>query len=176
MQLHYGDDMDALLRGKWQVAVHLELQDTYSTPGEAEPFRRFLNGEHDDFAWLSGWLDLVRALADDGRDMRRVRVVSEPHTDYTRWALQVAELNIAAGEQVRYLPRHNIDPALLSADDWWIFDDDLVAFSVFTPTGAGAGLATTTDPVIVAHIRAVRDRLWPWAIPHADYVKVTAER
>ncbi|MFJ9371496.1 DUF6879 family protein [Nocardia sp. NPDC101769] len=111
-----------------------------------------------------------------GKVIRRVRVVSEPHTDYTRFALAVAPLNITAGEDVRYIPRHKIDEALLSGDDWWIFDDHLVAFSVFSPDGADEGLATTTDPVIAAHIRKVRDHVWPMAIPYADYIGVSTDR
>ncbi|MCM6778132.1 hypothetical protein NDR87_32085 [Nocardia sp. CDC159] len=168
--------MTRLFRSDWQVAVHLELEDTYTTPEEAEPFRKFLEGEPDDYAWFSDWADLVRDLTTNGRTMRRVRVVTVPHVDYTRWSLVVAARNEAAGEDVRYIPRHTVDPALVAGDDWWIFDDDLVAFSVFTPEGAGAGLATTTDPVIAAHIRNVRDRLWPLAIPYTEYVAASVER
>ncbi|MFI9508886.1 DUF6879 family protein [Nocardia sp. NPDC052566] len=176
MLLHHGEDANRLFRREWAVAVHLELQDTYSTPEEDEPFRKFLADEHDDYAWFAGWCAVVRQATDQGKTVRRVRVVTEPHTDYTRFALAVAPLNIAAGEDIRYIPRHTIGGELLSGDDWWIFDDDLVAFSVFTPEGAGAGLATTTDPVIAEHIRRVRDQVWPLAIPYADYRAVAAEQ
>ncbi|MFF2549868.1 DUF6879 family protein [Nocardia sp. NPDC058058] len=176
MLLHRGEDADRLFRLDWTVAVHLELQDTYSTPAEDEPFRRFLAGETDDYAWFAGWGDVVRAATARNKLIRRVRVVSEPHTDYTRFALAIAPLNIAAGEDVRYIPRHTIDSGLLTGDDWWIFDDDLVAFSVFSPDGAGQGLATTTDPVITAHIRQLRDRVWQLATPFADYTGVCTDR
>ncbi|MRH90646.1 hypothetical protein GFY24_24930 [Nocardia sp. SYP-A9097] len=174
MLLHHGEDADRLFRADWSVAVHLELEDTYSKPEEDEPFRKFLAGEPDDYAWFAGWASVVRDATASGKVVRRVRVVTEPHTDYTRFALHIAQLNAEAGEDVRYLPRHTVDPTQLGGDDWWIFDDNLVAFSVFTPTGAGAGLATTTDPVIAAHIRTIRDRLWPLAIPSADYAVATA--
>ena len=36
--------------------------------------------------------------------MTRVRVVSEPHDDYTRFLLDLARINVAAGEDIRYLP------------------------------------------------------------------------
>ncbi|MFB8004235.1 DUF6879 family protein [Nocardia sp. NPDC056000] len=176
MLLHRGEDADRLFGLEWTLAVHLELQDTYSTPAEDEPFRKFMAGEPDDYTWFTGWGDVVRAATARKKLIRRVRVVSEPHTDYSRFALAVTPLNIAAGEEVRYIPRHNVDAALLSGDDWWLFDDDLVAFSVFSPDGAGEGLATTTDPIIAAHIRQVRDRLWPLAIPYADYIGVSADR
>ncbi|MGX1812180.1 DUF6879 family protein [Nocardia sp. NPDC055321] len=176
MLLHHGEDASRLFRAEWSVAVHLELEDTYSTPEEDEPFRVFLAGEPDDYAWFADWSNVVREATAAGKNMRRVRVVTEPHTDYTRFALHIARLNALAGEEIRYVPRHLVDPSLLGGDDWWIFDDNLVAFSVFTPTGAGAGLATTTDPVITAHIRSIRDRIWPSAIPLADYVATAAGR
>ena len=38
--------------------------------------------------------------------MERVRVVSEPHSDYTRFGIDLARrLNVPAGEDIRYLPR-----------------------------------------------------------------------
>jgi hypothetical protein len=84
--------------------------------------------------------------------------------------LTVAELNIAAGEDIRWLPRHLISPADVSADDYWLFDDNYVVFTVFEPGGRFAGEAATTDPTIVAYCRAVRDRVWQAAIPHSHYV------
>ncbi|WP_067574885.1 hypothetical protein [Nocardia acidivorans] len=42
MLLHHGEDANGLFRGDWSVAVHLELEDTYSTPEEDEPFRGYL--------------------------------------------------------------------------------------------------------------------------------------
>jgi hypothetical protein len=83
----------------------------------------------------------------------------------------VAEHNIAAGEDVRWLPRHLINPDELSTDDYWLFDDKLVVFTVFEPSGRFVGGATTTDPVIVNHCLAVRDRVWQAAIPHHRYLE-----
>jgi hypothetical protein len=97
--------------------------------------------------------------------------VTVPHVDYTRWGLAVAPHNIEAGEDIRWLPRHLIERAELTTDDYWLFDDDYVAFTIFTLDGAGAGAATTTDPVIVDHCRTVRDRVWDRAIPHSEYAR-----
>ncbi|MQY19347.1 DUF6879 family protein [Nocardia macrotermitis] len=170
MLLHHGEDANRLFRENWTVAVHLELQDTYTTPEEDEPLRRFLAGESDDYAWwYDGWGAAVREMTRQGKTIRRMRVVTEPHTDYTRFALAIARLNAAAGEDIRYIPRHTVAEEALGRDDWWIFDDGLVAFSVFTPGGAGAGLATTTDPAIVSHLGDIRDRVWACGIPYAEY-------
>jgi hypothetical protein len=171
VELLQGEAFDALFREFERDAFHLEVQDAYYTPDESGPFQLFLSGEHDDFAWFQPWLDLVRGATQAGRGVRRARVVTVPHGDYTRWGLTVAEHNIAAGEDVRWLPRQLINPDELSADDFWLFDDKLVVFTVFEPGGRFAGGATTNDPAIVNHCKTVRDRVWQTAIPHHRYLE-----
>jgi hypothetical protein len=171
VELLQGDALDDFFRrGEWRRAFHLETLDTYSTPEEDEPFRKFLDGEPDDLEWLAGWLKVVRDVTDAGKTVDRVRLCTVPHVDYTRFGLYVAPHNIAAGEDIRWLPRHLIDAQELTVDDWWMFDDDRVGFSIFEPGGKGAGAALTSDPTIAAYCRAIRDRVWTLAIPHHDYV------
>ncbi|MEV6319866.1 DUF6879 family protein [Nocardia sp. NPDC051787] len=171
MQFLQGEEIDNLLRACEHSAYHLELQDSYSTPEEAEPFRKFLAGEPDDYAWCDDWDSLIHEVTSTGRVVRRARVVTEPHTDYVRWSMVVAHRNIAAGEDVRYLPRHLIDPAELTTDDFWLLDDRVLAFTVFEPSGRYAGWAITHDPVVVEHARAAWNQVWDEAVSHAEYVK-----
>lgn len=170
MELLQGVAFDDLLRGFERTAFHLELQDSYHTPEEARPFQLFLDGEPDDFAWHQSWLSLVRAATHAGKCIRRVRVVSVPHADYTRWGLTVAALNIEAGEDVRWLPRHLTDGMDLTTDDYWLFDDNRLVFTVFEPSGRFAGGAQTIDPTVVEHCRRAYDHAWAQAIPHSAYV------
>ena len=170
MELLQGEAFNDLFRTFKHHAFHLELQDAYHTPDEIGPFGLFLTGKPDDFAWLQPWLALVQEVTDAGKTITRARVVTVPHVDYTRWGLSVARHNIAAGENIRWLPRHLIDPNELTTDDYWLFDDDWVAFTVFEPGGRFAGAAATRDPGIVNHCMTVRDRVWDTAIPHGLYV------
>jgi hypothetical protein len=169
VELLQGHEFDALFQSFARTAFHLEVQDSYRTPDEAGPFQLFLAEQHDDFAWHRPWLSLVENIRESGRVMRRVRVVSVPHGDYTRWGLAVAPYNIAAGEDIRWLPRHLVDMSELTADDYWLFNDDLVVFTVFEPAGRFSGGAATTDRTIVSYCREVRDRVWSMAIPHSEY-------
>ena len=169
MRLLQGPAFEDLFRTFAQTAFHLEVDDAYDTPEESEPFRRFLAGEPDDLAWHRPWLDLVRATTQTGRRVERVRIVTVPHGDYTRWGLTVAPHNIAAGEDIRWLPRQLLDGLDVTADDFWLFDRHQVVFTLFTPEGAFSGGAETRDPVIVDRCVRVRDALWPMGIPHADY-------
>jgi hypothetical protein len=170
VELVAGEAFDDLFRTFRRRAFHLEVRDSYHVPHETGPFRRFLNGESDDFAWHQPWLGLVRAATGAGKDISRVRVVTVPHVDYTKWGLTVAEHNIAAGEDIRWLPRHLIDPEQLTIDDYWLFDDDRVVFTVHESDGHFAGGATTTEPAIVERCRAIRDHVWRVAVPHDRYV------
>ncbi|MEV0297175.1 DUF6879 family protein [Nocardia sp. NPDC050710] len=168
-----GSDFTDLFQTCQRSAFHLEVHDTYQTLEESEPFRRFLADEPDDYEWLHGWLNVVRDATSRGAVVQRVRVVTEPHVDYTRWGLVVARANIEAGEDIRYLPRKLVSVDELPADDYWLFDDNTVAYTLFTPAGAASGAAVTTDPVIVQRCAAIRDMVWRRAISHADYTRTT---
>jgi hypothetical protein len=50
-------------------------------------------------------LDVIRAAVARGVRIRRVRVVSEPLSDYLRWEHACTAVNIEAGEDIRWLPR-----------------------------------------------------------------------
>jgi len=169
MELLQGEAFDDLFRRFERTAFHLEVQDAYHTPEESGPFGLFLRGEADDFAWHRPWLDLVREATQAGRRITRVRIVSLPHGDYTRWGLSVAPLNIEAGEDIRWLPRHLTDDLELTVDDYWLFDDNRVVFTIFEPGGRFGGGALTVDPVIVEHCRRARDQVWARAIPAHEY-------
>ncbi|WP_039795793.1 DUF6879 family protein [Nocardia araoensis] len=156
-----------LLRTCKREAFHLEVLDTYAEPNEHEPFRRFLADEPDDYAWFQPWAELVEETTSRGVAVTRVRIITEPHTDYTRFALAVAELNARAGEDIRYLPRHAAGE--VPPDDYWLLDDETVVFSAFGESGGWSG-AVTTDPHIAAYCRGLRARFWPLATPLPEYV------
>lgn len=170
MQHLHGDTFDQLFRDFTERAFHLETRDSYTVPEEAEPLRKFIAGEPDDYAWCEPWDTLMREVTVDGRLVQRVRIVTVPHAEYTKFLVATTPDNISAGEDVRWLPRHLAESGDTAADDFWLFDDNLVAFSVFEPDGSWNGAAVTTDPVIAGHCRTIADRVWRSAIPHRHYV------
>lgn len=170
MQLVRPDEFADLLSSVQRSAFHLEVQDSYLVDDEDEHFAMFLAGEVDDYAWMDGWSDLVRSVVARGCRVERARVVTVPHSDYIRWSLEVSRVNIAAGEDIRYLPRHEISPDLLTAEDWWLFDDERVGFTAVDEAGRWVGTAVTDDPKVVDMCAAVRANVWAIAIPHGDYL------
>ncbi len=172
MQTVQGDAFDDLFRTFDRTAFHLELKDSYHTPHEADPFDLFMKGQPDDFAWHQPWLRLVHEATQAGKSITRVRVVTVPHSDYARWGLTVAPLNIGAGEDIRWLPRHLTSGIDFPADDYWLFDDNQVVFTVFKDDGRFAGGMETFDSEIIEQCRKLYEQVWKLSIPHAEYASM----
>lgn len=150
------DEFKATLRA-CKRAWHLELRDTYHVAIEDEPFRRFLEGEPDDYAWRRSWLSFIREVSGAGVVVQRLRLVSVPHTDYTRWGLALAPQNIAAGEEVRYLRRERAEDIELPPEDCWLFDDNDLVLSVFSDDGRTGGFTRESNHELTDWYRQVRD-------------------
>lgn len=168
MQLLDIEEFSRALRDCKHRAFHLETQDAYAVDDEADDLAEYLETGNFDDSW-SDWDHLIREITDAGVLVHRARVVTEPHTDYTRFLHATTRVNVAAGEDVRWVPRGSIDPASLTTDDWWTLDEDAVAFTAFESNGNLGGLALTRDPVIVSYCLSVRDLVWGIATPHAEY-------
>ncbi|MGW0180118.1 DUF6879 family protein [Nocardia sp. NPDC003345] len=175
MLLQQDDPFPALLHSCIREAFHLEVRDSYGVAVESGPLQAFLSGNsEDDYQWFRPWRSLVEATTRRGVAVRRVRVVTEPITDYHRWMLTVTPENIKAGEDIRYLPRHRAGQ--VPVEDYWLLDDERVAFHARDPDGRGVGLVLTTDPWIVDYCVDVKQRLWESATRFADYSAVDSTR
>lgn len=151
-------------------AFHLEQQDTYNVEAEDEPFDRWLRGEPDDYAWHQDWLSFLRQVVSAGVQVQRVRLVSLPYTDYSRWGLDIARINAEAGEDMRYLPRHLTEGIQLPDEDYWLLDDGTLILSVFSADGRTGGFAREASPELLRQCLTARDQTWDRAIPYAEYI------
>ena len=167
MLLVDGDPWPDWFHGLQRSAFHLEVRDSYAEAAENNRLRAFLAAEPPPDEPPVSWHALVRESTVRAVSVSRVRVVTVPHSDYHRWLLSVTGRNIQAGEDIRYLPRH--DAGEVPPDDWWLFDDERVVFNLAGADDKPAGAAVTTDPGIVAYCRGVRDRLWKLATPYTEY-------
>lgn len=166
---------DELLAGARRSAIHLELRDGYAVPDEEDDYRRWRKtGERDaDPAspYWAPWVSMVRAATDRGVTMRRVRVVSEPVSDYIRYEHAGTIVNVAAGEDVRWLPRDQAVGLLLPVVDGWVFDDEQLLLNHFDGDGhwAARPMELRTDPDLVRVYAGAVETLWDRAIPHNQY-------
>ncbi|MGF1427113.1 DUF6879 family protein [Kitasatospora sp. LaBMicrA B282] len=155
-------------------AVHLEMRDSYGVVGEAEQFETFrrtgvrpdLDPEGEDW---SDWVPMIRAAVARGVVIRRARIVSEPVTEYIRFEHAGTVVNLAAGEQVRWLPRRRACDLALPGNDFWLFDDTIVRFNHFTGDGASAGPQMCQDPAVAKLCSDAFEAVWERGIPHEKY-------
>ena len=95
-----------LLRSAERSAWHMELRDS-NTPDDADWLDWQAGRRFDPAERWAGWSDLVSTNVNRGVNVHRIRIVSEPVTDYVRFEYDVtAGFNLTGGEQVRWLSRH----------------------------------------------------------------------
>ncbi|MEW2552780.1 DUF6879 family protein [Streptomyces zhihengii] len=172
MQLISSAERNQLFESFTHDAFHLELRDDYTVPGEASPFRDWLDGTGGDDSFREPWLQLMKRVTGSGRTVRRVRVVTEPHSPYIQWEYAITHANEAAGEAIRWLPRHELPEGVhlpVDGNDWWIFDDGLLAVGHFDRAGRAVGSELIRTPAVVAECVRVRDLLWPIATATGEY-------
>lgn len=151
-------------------AVHLEVRDSYAVPDEYEPLVRWREtGEIVKTEGGRNWCALMTETTGRGVTVARLRVVTVPHTEYTRWLLDASMDNAAAGEQIRWLPRHLADAVPL--DDYWLFDNETVAFNTVDQDEEAVGLAITSDPAIATLCTETWNQLWNKGIDYKNYVE-----
>src|SRR6266705_6693028 len=143
---------DSLIAKFSREALHLEMRDLYAAADHGR-FRTWLAGEPRDSAaeeeWWRPWRDMMRRHWEAGRTLRRLRVVSEPVTEYIRFEwLDAAEL-VRLGEDVRWLPRQRASALLLPGNDLWCFDAGTVVFTHLSGEGEVQGYELTTDGELV---------------------------
>jgi hypothetical protein len=148
-------------------AVHLETRDCYTPDDPA--FLEWKAGRSVSAPAGADWYDLVRKYTGRGVSFRRARIVSEPLADYIRFEYDSAGFNIAAGEQVRWLPRNTIPGLLVPLADYWVFDDRLARFGHFAGDGTFIRHELSDDPEVVRTCAEAFERVWVRAIPHDRY-------
>ncbi|SDD94588.1 DUF6879 family protein [Actinokineospora iranica] len=168
-----GEDFASLFRRFTRSAWRWEAQGTYRQPDEVAPWQRWREGVPvaNDLDWLGPWLDDVRAATRAGKRFERVRLVTDPLTEYLRWQMEVTPANIEAGEVIRLLPAADARALGLPVHDFWLFDDERVAVLHFGDTGL-TGAEIITDPATVAQHQSWRDVAWRHAVAFEDYASL----
>lgn len=166
-----------LTRDDWAKALHefrntafrFETQGVYREPYEQESLRQFLAGQEPDTAFVQGWLDDVRRGTAAGRRYSRVRVLTDPLTDYLQFELALTPLNVSAGEDVRILSAARAQELALPRQDFWLFDDEWAAVMHFGDDGFSHA-DVVSDTTELRRFLEIRDLAWKDAVPFGDYV------
>lgn len=149
-------------------ALHIELRDEYArTP----LFDTWKAGKYDEASRQADaeWAGLLAPLVAKGGDLRRLRVVSEPITDYVRYEYEgTPAANLAAGETVRWLRRGDASDLRFPGNDFWLIDDALL-FNLNSGAGEWLGTQPCDDADVAAFCMDSFEAAWSRAIDHADY-------
>lgn len=162
-------DFSDLIAGCVSSAIHLEMRDAYAPTDPS--FIAFTGGPPFDRTERErDWHALIRPAVERGVRVQRARIVSEPVTPYIRFEHSVTEsMNLAAGEEVRWLPRTQASDLALPGNDFWVFDARVVRFHHFAGDGTWLYDELTDDPDAIALCRSSFEAVWDRAIDHLDY-------
>lgn len=159
-----GAEFAELLLSFERSAWRWECQGTYREPDESEPLQAWREGRPDD-GFLDGWLAQIRQLRATGRTFERVRMLTDPPTEYLKWMISLTHRNVEAGEDIRWIDEHEAREFDAPRYDFYLLDDRLVAQLHFDATGL-AGAEVTNEPGTVIEHRRWRDVLRSVAVPH----------
>jgi uncharacterized protein DUF6879 len=169
-----GPEFGRLFRTFEYTAFRLETRDLYKSPNEAEALRQFTAGETVDMGWFQNWLTMIRQGTREGRRFSRVRVVTIPLTDYSRFGIFCSEYTNAAGEDIRYLARH--DAAGLPDYDYWLFDSSKLVRMHFDDDVNFLGGDLIEDPAVIVQHNYWRDTAWHRAVRRDDFASEAYDR
>jgi len=161
--------LQELFKSAVSSAIHLETRDSYE-PDDPDWIdwregRRFDPAER----WPA-WFGLVRDTTARGVSVQRARIVSEPPTDYVKYEHDVTPgLNLASGEEVRWLTRSRAVGLLIPAVDFWIFDKAVVVVNHFDGYGGNLRHEQLDDVDLAVRYTASFEEIWDRSTPHAEY-------
>lgn len=155
-----------------ESARRLESRSHTHIDEEQPRFRAFLGGELPERCeWVpTEWTAMASRQTAAGRPFQRVRVMSQPLSDYNRYLIYRTPYNLGAGEDIRYLDRSRANELDLPDHDFWVFDSAIVCFLRFTGDGRLIAYDTVTDPAIVARHEEWILRGLAAATPYEQYV------
>lgn len=138
-----------LLASARRSAIHLEMRDVYAE-----------HGSH----------GLIGEAAARGVEVRRARIVSEPLSPYRRYEHSITEsVNVAAGENVRWLSRARTLDLCLPGLDFWLVDNHTLLAHHFSGEGVLVRYEIVTSPAVIKHCGNAFAAIWRRAVPHAEY-------
>jgi len=161
-----GEDFFDLFRTFDHTAYRLEVRESYY---EREQVGQFLAGERVNLSYMEPWLALMVQSRVAGKRIERVRVVSQPYSDYARYGLWLCRYNTQAGEDIRYLERG--EAAGLPNHDYWLLDSSRLYIVRFSEDDELLGAELVEDPAAVVRAGHWRDVAWHHAIPYIEFVK-----
>jgi hypothetical protein len=115
-------------------------------------------------------MGMIRESTAEGRLFARVRVVSVPLTDYSRFGLRGSMFTNHAGEDIRYVARNMADKNGLPDHDYWLFDSRKLVRMHFDDDDRFTGGEVIEDAAEIVKHNYWRDAAQHCATRREDFV------
>jgi uncharacterized protein DUF6879 len=164
-----------------RTAFRLETRQQYEVASDGSDFARYLAGEPGPTPERKQpWLDRLRSERERGLHRSRVRIVTHPVTEYTRFECEWGYApNEEAGEHVSILDvaesaaSEEAVERMLRCGDFWLLDDIHVVVMHYGPDGQFVGAERADNATPYQDIaRLARTRAEPFAVwwaRHEEY-------
>ncbi|TCP56062.1 hypothetical protein EV191_1012 [Tamaricihabitans halophyticus] len=162
------DSLPGALAGITSSSWRWECQGDYSAI-DAKLLQRWRDGLGRDPGDDRAWVDYIQGLRRRGISFERARLLTDPLTEYLRCQLDVAYMNVNAGEDIRWVGESTAGELAMPDYDYYLIDDGRVVALDFAADGTLAGIHVSADAEVVAQHRRWRDLIWPHAVPHEQY-------
>ncbi|UNO41886.1 DUF6879 family protein [Streptomyces sp. MST-110588] len=161
-------DVAHLFREFKHTAWRLETRRGYAADRGTPKWERWQRGEDISADPDNEWRANVRKQTAGGKRFERVRLLDSPITEGQLYLLDSGLGNVAAGEDIRNMPR--AEAAQLGLPDWdfWLFDSRVLVRFVFDEQDTTLGVIVSEDPAEVLAACQARDAAWHHATPTAE--------
>jgi hypothetical protein len=127
-------------------------------------------------SYHENWLNMVREATAEGRLFSRVRVVSIPLTEYTRFSMWISGYTREAGDDIRYLTRDQAEAAALPKHDYWLFDSRKLVMMHFSEDDRFVGAEVVDNPSVIVKHNYWRDAACHHAVVRDEFVTKYEQR
>jgi len=151
------EQFTALLDTAARSVFRYEALQDYAMPAEDASVVAFRTGRPrpERSVRTSPWLRRIAVQTAAGIDWSRVRVITWPLTEYTRWELIGYVESQAAGEAISVVG----DDLAVGVPDFWLVDESRAVLMNYEPDGRLVDRVLVTDPAEVAELADVAARL-----------------
>ncbi|MFE2703525.1 DUF6879 family protein [Streptomyces mirabilis] len=168
-QLVQFTEVSHLFREFRHTAWRLETRHGYASDRNSPKWASFLAGEDIAAEPDNAWRKNVRTQTAQGKRFERVRLVDEPPTQGQEFLLASGLGNVAAGEDIRNLPRAEAQRLRLPDFDFWLFDSKTLVRFEFDDEDTTLGVYVTEDPTEVLAACQARDAAWHYATRTTEF-------
>ena len=158
--------LSELIDSAQESIFRLEAQPSYNVTAADRDVARYLAGEGPDMERKQKWIDVLRARVARGVQLRHVRVLRLPPSDYDRMVCEWSYPHyIEAGQGIRI---QETDNHLALRADFYVLDSSVVVGLVYGNDGGFVG-AVRRDAKTNGNDRAYADELWSQAEPFTQW-------